>query len=101
MKTINDLIIKLDKTIGHRFENTNGINEWFEYFLGIDIRFQDATCDTSTNDYRIIANLILDDGTDLYIDLYYLITRTGRLYITEYCIDGENVLDDYTKRIVK
>ena len=99
MKTINDLIIKLNETISNRFENIDAVNLYIGSFIGFDIKFEQATSDLEYDDYRIIANAILDDETDLYIDLYYTKSRSGFMYITEFSLDGEHCLDDYTKRI--
>jgi hypothetical protein len=99
MKTINDLIIKLNETISNRFESIEAVNLHIGSFIGLDIKFQEATSDSQYDDYRIIANVILDDETDLYIDLYYTKSRLGFMYITEFSLDGEHCLDDYTKRI--
>ena len=101
MKTINDLIIKLNETIGHRFENIDSVNAYISNFLGFNVWFSPSTMDLNTVDYKIIVNVILDDDTELYIDLLYRTNRIGFIYIQGYDLDGQYRIDDYTKRIVK
>jgi hypothetical protein len=104
MKTINHLIIKLNKMLSKRYEDINAIDNELTLFLGFNPRFQNATQDTSINDYRIISNMLIDSNRsqykdDLYIDIYYLLDNNGYMYITEFNIDSEHPIKDYTLNI--
>lgn len=99
----------MSKTLGHlrsELENItferwslDGLNVYVSEFLGFMVDFE--TMETETSDFRIGTNLVLDDDTLAYVDIYYLNDRYDSMVITEIGFDSDNMLNtvDFEKTI--
>lgn len=95
LKDLNDLlwILCSDRI------TLNELNENVSEFLGFKVDFE--TMETETSDFRIGTNLVLDDETLAYVDIYYLKAQKGNLQVTEIGFDSDNMLNtvDFEKTI--
>ena len=99
----------MSKTLGHlrnalenmTFErwSLDGLNVYVSEFLGFKVEFQEMV--NETLDYRVGVNLVLDDDTLAYVDIYYLNDRCENMVITEIGFDSDNMLNtvDFEKTI--
>lgn len=92
-KTLKEFADFLETLLYDRFENIQEINNSIGGFLGFDVLLE-LTPQENT-DFQLLANFSLgDDSKELYLDLYYLVDRQQRLYLTHYDLDSEHPLDD-------
>lgn len=94
-KTLSELGKELK---GERWK-LNELNNYVSEFLGFEIEFQEL--ETETSDYRIGIDLLLDDETLVYVDVYYLRDRDDNMLITKYSFDNDDMLNnvDLNKKI--
>jgi hypothetical protein len=93
MKTLKEFYTFLQETTYSRFDNIQDLQSHFKSFLGVEIYLELSSDDYG--DYKLIANLTLNNDRDLYLDLYYILDRQNQLYITEFNLDGEHALTTY------
>jgi hypothetical protein len=93
MKTLKEFYTFLQETEQNRFDNIQDLQSHLKSFLGVEIYLELSSDDDG--DYKLIANLTLNNDRDLYLDLYYILDRQNQLYITEFSLDGEHPLTTY------
>jgi hypothetical protein len=99
----------MSKTLGHlrsELENItfkrwglDVLNNYVSDFLGFEVEFEEMG--NETLDYRIGINLLLNDDTLAYVDVYYLNDKQDNIFITNIGFDSDNMLNtvDFEKTI--
>ena len=98
LKELDEYLLNLTnlKGLENRFSLLQ-LNDLVSDFLGFNVEFEELSKETLYIDDRIGVNLSLENGNEVYIDIFYITDNDENMVITEYTIDAEYALslDDY------
>jgi hypothetical protein len=95
---------KLNEFVGRRYDNELELKKDIEIILGYNINLFDGVDDMEEIDFRYAFNTYgkeEDKINDVYVDIWYILDRQEKIYITEIDIFGDYPIDFESADLIK